>query len=199
MDPRAHRFFAIILTLVGASFFVGTLIQAFLYNPDSEIPIPYVVPNEQTIVEQPRRLIIPSIGVDADVQHVGINESGNMMVPSNFTDVGWYKYGVTPGGRGSAVIAGHVDNGLGLSGVFKRLNELQEGDEVLVESAQGSSTRFIVTSSRSYPYTEVPVDILFNQAGSPRLNLITCEGAWVSSEKTYDQRLVVFTRRADVE
>ena len=32
-----------------------------------------------------------------------------MGVPTNFTDVGWYRYGPAPGTPGNAVIDGHLD------------------------------------------------------------------------------------------
>jgi len=177
--------------------FASAFASSFLYAPDDEIE----APPEQMVElpgpeEVPVRLRIPALGVNALVQHVGITESGAMATPKGFQDAGWYKYGVTPGGSGSAVIAGHVDNGLGLAGVFSRLHELREGDEIFVVRADGSDVRFLVSGKRSYPHDAAPTDIIFNPAGSPRLNLITCEGTWLSDTRTYDQRLVVFTTLA---
>ena len=188
------RFLIITLTLCAVAIFTTTMVRAFFYSPDTEVSVPQDMQAETNPLHHPARLIIPKLGIDAEVQDVGVTASGNMGVPSNFTDVGWYKYGVVPGGSGSAVMAGHVDNGLGLAGVFKRLGELEEGDEILIERIDGERLTFVVTGKRSYAYDAVPTDIVFNPSGSTRLNLITCEGAWVKSEKTYDQRLVVFTR-----
>ncbi|MFZ2886563.1 MAG: class F sortase, partial [Minisyncoccia bacterium] len=191
-------FFWILVMALSVAVFTATAVRAFFYSPDSEIHAPTIVSAETVYGPEmhPDRLVIPAIGIDAAVQHVGINGSGNMATPTNFQDVGWYKYGVVPGGRGSAVIAGHVDNGLGLSGVFKRLPETQPGDDIYVTAEDGTRTHFVVTSVRSYPYTEVPEDIVFNPRGSSRLNLITCEGSWLPESKTYDQRLVVFAKLA---
>ena len=115
-----------------------------------------------------------------------------MAAPSSFSDVGWYKYGPTPGELGSAVFAGHVDNGLGLPGVFKRLDELRPGDELHVQTEEGEDIRFTVSEVEVYPYDAVPTDRLFEQEGAPHLNLVTCTGSWVSGERTYDARLVVY-------
>jgi LPXTG-site transpeptidase (sortase) family protein len=184
-----------VAALIAVAVFSFAFTRLFLYLPDVEIPAPpeaAVVQADPT--EKPVHLRIPILGVDAKVQHVGINDKGNMATPSNFEDVGWYKHGVVPGGRGSAVMAGHVDNGLGLPGVFTRLSELNPGDDIYVESEDGSIQHFVVESKRTYPYADAPVEVIFNQNGSTRLNLITCEGRWVDEDKTYDERLVVFAK-----
>ena len=134
--------------------------------------------------------------IDADVQHVGVKADGSMGTPSNFTDVAWYKYGTIPGQRGSAVIDGHVDNGLSLPGVFKRLGELEIGDDVYVEQKNGSKMRFVVVDIKHFPYDEAPRELIFGRSDAVRLNLVTCEGDWIRQQKTYSERLVVFTELA---
>lgn len=193
---RRMRYVVALATLASAMVFMTTATRALFWAPDTELPAP-IESGDHESGKEPSRLRIPAIDVDADVQHVGVTKDGAMATPSNFTDVGWYRDGPTPGSRGSAVIAGHVDNGLGLSGVFKRLGELTEGDDIYVDAADGTTQHFIVTSTRSYPYDEVPTNILFNPSGTRRLNLVTCEGNWVSEARTYDRRLVVFTRLAE--
>ena len=139
----------------------------------------------------PARLLIPAISVNAKVQHVGLTKSGAMGIPSNFVDVAWYKYGTIPGEDGSAVIAGHVDNALGLSGVFKRLKDLKQGDIVTVVDKEGKKVTFTITSVVRYKYNEAPTEEIFNSKGKTYLRLITCGGKWLRSEKTYDERIVV--------
>src|SRR5579871_2731623 len=56
-------------------------------------------------------LTIPSINVNAPIVPVGFTVDGNMATPDRLSDVGWYEYGTPIGDAGSAVIAGHVDNG----------------------------------------------------------------------------------------
>lgn len=186
----------VFLITLGAFFVFGaTLVRALYYAPESEVPVPIESAPVEEVSEggQPARLSIPSIEVDAEVQYVGITKAGNMGVPSNYTDVGWYKYGTVPGQRGSAVIDGHVDNGLGLPGVFKDLKTLKVGDSVYVETKNGTKIRFIVVKVATYGYKDVPNDLLFERNDARRLNLITCSGSWVRSEKTYDERVVVYT------
>ena len=141
----------------------------------------------------PSHLIIPKLDIDADVQRLGITNSGNMAAPDNFTDVSWYKFGTIPGELGSAVMAGHEDNAVSLDGVFKHLEDLEVGDDVYVVDAQGKRTHFRVTDEQIYPYDNAPVEKIFNTKDKARLNLITCAGDWVPSAKTNDKRLVIYT------
>lgn len=191
---RIFTFGVLTVTCVAAVIFSTTAARAFFYVPDAELPGPPTQAVATDPARAPQRLRIPSLQIDTTIQHVGVNKNGNMGTPSNFTDVAWYKYGPAPGDSGSAVIAGHVDNALSLSGVFKDLNQIEVGDRVYVEDATGRELVFEVTSVRTYPYDDVPTEILFNASGTRRLNLITCEGTWLKDKKTYDQRLVVFTR-----
>jgi sortase A len=141
----------------------------------------------------PERLIIPKLEIDADVQHVGVTATGNMAAPNNFVDVGWYKYGPTPGEKGSAVIAGHEDNALSLDGVFKHLEDLEVGDRIFVEDEKGKRREFKVVEKAIYPYNNSPTEKIFNAKDKARLNLITCAGDWLPEAKTNDKRLVVYT------
>lgn len=184
--------------LVAAGVFVATLLHATLYAPDNSS---YAPPQTHAAItaaatttpgQLPARLIIPKLGVDASVQDVGLTKAGSMGVPSNFTDAAWYKYGPVPGQRGSAVIDGHVDNGLSLPGVFKNLHQLQPGDDVYVQTAGGAKLHFIVRDVQEYPYMDVPAAQIFSRNDAARLNLITCTGSWVRAGRTYDRRLVVY-------
>ncbi len=197
MSSKHKLVLASLALLLGGGVFVGTLVRAALFvPPEAEAPAALQAARGLSVSAEPRdhpeRLLIPRIGVDAAVQSVGIAKSGNMAVPSNYSDTGWYRYCPAPGFRGSAVLDGHVDNGFALPGVFKRLNELKAGDEIIVRAQNGVERRFAVTGVQTYHYRDVPVDLVFNRADVARLNLVTCEGAWIAGEKTYDQRLVVY-------
>jgi LPXTG-site transpeptidase (sortase) family protein len=184
--------------LVAAIIFSGFLVHATLYAPSQEVaPTPAL---EQNFVQNtasaslPTELKIPVLNIDAKVQEVGITKKGNMATPTNFTDVGWYKYGTVPGNKGSAVIAGHVDNGLAFPGVFKHLDNIKVGDDVYVESATGE-THFIVKSLDVYDF-DANVPFVFNQKDDYILRLITCTGTWVPAYHTHDKRLVVTAIKA---
>jgi len=143
----------------------------------------------------PSRLIIPAIGVDAHVQSVGLAWQGNgqMGIPTNFTDVAWYKDGPLPGMPGSAVIDGHLDGKDTPRAVFYDLGKLEEGDLVEVIDTSGKRLEFRVVKIASYDYNADSTEIFFSDSSRSRLNLITCGGDWITSEKTYQERIVVFT------
>lgn len=184
----------LIITLAAFAVFGFTAYKVFFYAPDTEIPLGKVNETREYPSEDlPVRLVIPTLQIDTDIQHVGVTAKGNMANPDNFTDVGWYKYGTAPGYIGSAVVAGHVDNALALDGVFKRLHELKEGDDIYIETKGGETLRFRVRRSASYAYDNAPTETIFNTKDVSRLNLITCTGSWLKEFRTYDKRLVVYT------
>jgi sortase A len=150
---------------------------------------------EEWIPELPVRLVIPAINVDAPVQYVGLDETGTgeMGVPNNFTDVGWYKNGVRPGMRGSAVIAGHYNGKMTPKAVFYDLHTLEVGDEVVIMSANRIEDIFHVVKIETYAHDASTSDVFISTDGKKRLNLITCSGDWLPEVKLYDQRTVVFT------
>ena len=187
-----------IATIASVAVFAWTLVHAIYIAPDTA---PTVAPKNAPIVvattSDPVRIIIPTLHVNAKVQYVGVTAKGAMGTPNNFTDVAWYKYGVVPGQIGSAVIDGHVDNGLALDGVFKHLEDIKIGDDVYIGQKNGLQLHFVVVAVESYPYNDVPTALVFNAVDTARLNLITCGGAWVGVRKTYDHRIVVFTKLAE--
>lgn len=139
----------------------------------------------------PQRLLIPKIKVDANITYMGLTKSGDMDVPPDLVNVGWYKYGAKPGDVGSAVIAGHLEGTKDL-GVFIGLDKLQQGDVVEILNDRNETIEFTVREKRTYKQDERPNEI-FNAADGSHLNLITCTGVWSNAQQRYSHRLVVFT------
>ncbi len=143
----------------------------------------------------PSRLLIPSLSVNAKIESVGVKADGTMATPSNFDNVAWYSLGAKPGGEGSVVFAGHVNNALLRSGVFEHLAQIKKGDYVTVEDSAGKAVVYRVYSIEIYQ-SDAPTDALFVTTGPSRLVLITCDGDWVPSARSYDKRLVVVAEPA---
>lgn len=192
----SRRLVVAVITIAAGLVFAATLIRATLYAPDSDMASSTLAAEAParaaTPGDLPERVRIPALGINAYVRRVGVNAQGNMATPGNFTDVGWYKYGTVPGFAGSAVIDGHVDNALSLDGVFKHLSDLKEGDDIYVDTASSTALHFIVKEVASYLAADVPLERVFRADDAARLNLITCDGAWVQGKKEYDRRLVVY-------
>jgi LPXTG-site transpeptidase (sortase) family protein len=138
----------------------------------------------------PGRLIIPIIGVDAQVLAVGVDKDGNMAVTNESYDVGWYNRGPAPGDAGDAVIDGHLDWYDTSQAVFFNLKNLKVGDDIQVQRLDGSTHHFKVTKVQSVAYN-AKVPGLFTPGGPARLSLITCGGQWSKSLNQYVSRVIV--------
>jgi sortase A len=189
-----RKFLVSLIVFVAVGIFFSTLFGAVYYASSDEISLPkeFEVSEVQAadLSFYPVRLTIPKIKVDANIKQVGITKKGNMAAPSNFTDVGWYKYGTIPGKVGSAVIAGHVDDGLALPGVFSNLKDLRKGDDIYITNEKNQKSHFVVSKTTVYDFTASTSEIFENKSGK-LLNLITCTGDWVAAYKTHNKRLVV--------
>lgn len=138
----------------------------------------------------PEKIAIPSIGVEAEVLHLGITDNGEMAVPSTIDEVSWFEPGYEPGENGRAVIAGHVD-GIDSPAVFWDLSKLAAGDEIIVEG-EGSRLVFKVYAMESVELELADVSSVFGYRSSPELVLITCSGAYDSDRGTRAERLIVY-------
>ena len=150
---------------------------------------------------QPTQLRIPAISVDASIMSVGKTAQGLMDAPVSqainspyWTHVFWYAPGAAPGQAGNAVIAGHVDRVGGDPAVFWYLKNLAAGNDIYINTLQGSTLHFVVDRVVSYAASAPSASVIsavFGPTSAHHLNLITCSGVWTGHG--YDQRLVVFT------
>ena len=153
-------------------------------RPAAPAPVPDVVP--------PVRLSLPARGIEAPIDPVGVEPEGEMTLPEDVDRVGWYRFGPVPGApEGAAVVAGHVDDAAQGLGALARLREAEPGDEVVVEAADGTSTRWTVTGRELIDKPGVPLGDLFARTGAPRLVLITCGGPFDAELRSYRDNVVV--------
>jgi Sortase domain len=142
----------------------------------------------------PVSVSIPEIGVQSKLLRLGRNANGTMQVPNLSTqanEAAWYKYSVTPGQAGAAVIEGHVDSYQGPA-VFFRLGALKPGDRIDVTLADGITAVFRVTGVREYAKDKYPANIIYGHANYAALRVITCGGDFDSSTGHYLNSVVVF-------
>ena len=139
----------------------------------------------------PVRLVVPAIGVDSELMALGLEADGTMQVPPGAVPAGWYTGAPTPGERGPAVIAGHV-NWAGRRGVFHDLAAMVVGDTITVVRADGSVATFSVVDVREYPKSEFPTDAVYGDTAGPELRLITCGGDFNRAIGHYVDNIVVY-------
>ncbi len=139
---------------------------------------------------EPISLSIPALGVEAPIIALGVDDEGRMDIPRDIDEIGWYRYGPTPGEGGSAVLSAHVDSRSQGPGVFFRLGTLTPGDLIEVVSDEGTQT-WVVRAVQTVEKDELLLDRVFARDGEPVLTLITCGGSFSRSLSRYDSNVVV--------
>ncbi|MEU5581162.1 MULTISPECIES: class F sortase [Streptomyces] len=140
----------------------------------------------------PDRVRIPAIGVDAPLMGLGLTPTGSLDVPPSERKnlAGWYEAGTTPGERGTAIVAGHVDNKEGPA-VFYALGALDRGRTIEIERRDGSVAVFTVHAIEVYDAKDFPDEKVYGAAARPELRVITCGGKY-SKQTGYQGNVVVF-------
>lgn len=139
----------------------------------------------------PVRVQIPAIGVDSELMDLGLQADGTMEVPAGGFPAGWYTGAPTPGERGPAVLAGHVDWG-GAPGVFAELRDVVPGDEITVSRADGSTAVFAVREVGQYDKDDFPTAAVYGDLDHAGLRVITCGGVFDELAGSYLDNTVVF-------
>lgn len=129
-----------------------------------------VVLDETEAQKRPVRIVIPSIEVDAPI------------VPGDDWEalkkgVGHHFGSALPGERGNMVLSAHNDI---FGEIFRYLNEVKQGDEVIVYDGAGRQYRYVVAVKRIVEPTAVEV---LEQTNEPVATLITCYPYLVDTER----------------
>ena len=140
----------------------------------------------------PVRIEIVVIDLEAPILPLGVvSETGQMEVPENVDEVGWYRYGPAPGWPGSAVLAAHVDMAGEGPGAFFDLDRLVTGDQINVDFDDGTTSTFVVSQAERVPKGELDFDSVFSPVGQPLLRLVTCGGSFNRTTRSYDDNIVI--------
>ena len=183
--------------LVVRPAFTATISIEGVPTPPAPPPVPKV-PTHGIVLDQqgsvpvaaPVALRIPAHDVLSRVVPVGVDQgTGELSVPADPAEVGWYQFGATPGAAGAAVLAGHLD-WKGRPGAFIHLDEVKPGERIEVDLGDGTSHTFVVAETHLILKTELPPD-LFARTGPAKLVLITCGGEFDRSIRHYKQNVVV--------
>ncbi|MGW7370113.1 class F sortase [Streptomyces sp. NPDC054841] len=141
----------------------------------------------------PTRISIPAISVNAPFTPLKIGPSGqlNAPPPNNKNLAGWFEAGVTPGERGTSIVAGHVDTKTGPA-VFVGLSELKPGNKIDITRKDGQVATFKVDSVEMFSKARFPNERVYNDTPSAQLRVITCGGEFDLKTKDYKDNVVVF-------
>ena len=145
------------------------------------------------------RLVIPAIDVDAGVEIRSVTADGVMENPTGPHDVAWYNFTALPNQPGNIVMAGHLDYVNIGAAVFYHLDELQPGDEVLLNLENGDTASYRVTSVQAYDADEAPVEEIVGPTEVETVTLITCGGTFNATSREYSERVIVRAERAGDE
>lgn len=162
--------------------------QAFAAGPNAHTdaaadPLP---PSE------PVRLRIPEIDVDTPMTSLGLTARGALDVPpaDDRNLAGWYRNGTPPGAKGTAIVAGHVDNARGPA-VFYALGALKKGNRIEVDRRDGRTAVFTIDAVEVYENEDFPDTKVYGEAGRAELRVITCGGGF-SQKSGYQGNVVAF-------
>ena len=150
---------------------------------------------EKTGPGRPIRIQIPSIGVNAKLENVGLKADSSMGAPLGPVNAAWFYSGPVPGAKGNAVIDGHYGWKDGIRAVFDDLHKTKAGEMIYIEDQKGIITAFIVTNVITYTEGQDTYDIFNSRDDGYHLNLITCGGAWDRVSQHYADRTVVLSDR----
>lgn len=156
----------------------------------AELP-PAVAPLEDV---RPRRLDIPSLGVQAPVMARGLDGRGAIDPPpyAGAGAVGWYAAGARPGAAGAALFVGHVDTE-DRPAVFHRLGTVPVGATVRVFRDDGTVAEFTVDDVRVVGRDHFDARQAYGvrQSGRAELRLVTCGGTFDEDSGTYSANVIV--------
>lgn len=141
------------------------------------------------------RLVSPKIRMDAAVETRGLNARGEMENPEGKDAVAWYDFTEFPGFGGNAVFSGHVDWFTGELGVFGRVKELKEGDEIQIQLSDGMTMTYKVTTSVLHESAKAPVEEIVGPTEKDSVTFITCEGTFDRGAQDYSHRRIVRAER----
>lgn len=163
-------------------------------HAQSDLPAPVSAVSHEP--STPKKVEID--GQSAVTQSVATDASGALLPPTDIAQLGWWVDSALPGsGKGTIVIAGHVDDVDQGTGYAARFTELEPGKTVTVDTADGQHLQYRVTrvvdaQKEGKGADGVPFDELNRLDGPETLALVTCGGPFVGPPLGYRDNIVVF-------
>lgn len=206
------RWIFLVITIVAAAIIGWFVYQWYTTGAKPPIPLPLatadpridesdvssvMVDTYQVPEGNPRYITIPTLNIEKTrVYPVGVTEENLLDTPRNINDAAWYKKSAPPGqGYGAVLINAH-NGGISKNGVFAKLSQLKEGDEITVERGDGEEYSYQVVENQTMSLEEVNKNgmkmmMQSAEAGKEGLNLITCAGTWIPRMQQFDKRVML--------
>ncbi len=134
----------------------------------------------------PRRLGIPSLGVDAPVEDEELTGTGELVIPGDPATVGRWRDGPDLSATaGTTLLAGHVNfSGVG-RGALAELHRIRPRELVVTTDASGHVYRWRVSAASVHHKDALPA---FERSGRRQLALVTCGGPVLQTGKGHSYR-----------
>lgn len=132
---------------------------------------------------------LPALGTSAPIVKVGVDRSGQMVVPHGARQVAWLDQGGIPGRTNNIVLAGHI-SWAGVPGAFKHIGSMRPGDRIDL-TINGKRMMFRVSWACSFVRTSPDAPRIMGYTDVPSVTLITCGGSWNSYAGTHNNRIAV--------
>jgi sortase (surface protein transpeptidase) len=136
---------------------------------------------------------VPALGTSAPIVRVGVDRTGQMVVPPGARQVAWLDQGGVFGQTNNLVLAGHI-SWAGVPGAFERIGDLSSGDTIVL-ALDGKRMTFRVRWVCAFARTSSRAAQIMGYTTTPSLTLITCGGTWDSYAGTHNERIAA---RADL-
>ncbi len=144
----------------------------------------------QSGTPRPSQVVVPSVGIDAVLEPVGVDDEQRLVVPPP-ESAGWFDGRPAPGETGPAVLVGHVDSQEGPA-VFHGLDRVSPGDEVVVTDEDGERFTFEVERTEVVAKSNFPTAAVYDPVDRAELRLITCGGPFDAEAGSYRDNVIVY-------
>jgi LPXTG-site transpeptidase (sortase) family protein len=136
------------------------------------------------------KVALPSLGVEAPIVKVGVDQAGLMVVPKNARDVAWLDQGEIPlGPTQNVVLAGHI-NYSRRAGSFSRVQNMRPGDIVTL-SMGGKTWQYRVQWTCLFDRQTTQAARIMGYTENPSVTLISCGGVFDRRARTHNKRVAV--------
>ena len=136
---------------------------------------------------RPTGLTIESIAVDVAIEPLSIGVDGELQMPKDPSEVGWWQ---APHVSGPIVVVGHVDSYTGPAAFF-RVRALEPGDPIKLAFDDGGSRQYAVTRVEQVRKTAFPTKAVY-QSDPNGIRLVTCGGHFDRKTGHYDDNFIVY-------